>query len=96
MQKKGHTHFCPYFGSCSSVTLNGQNNFSRALKWGISCFSSYNSYGDIGSIKNAIFSIDIVNLIVFTKLRKFENGYFHVFCYISKSIQDTETYNTSF
>ena len=87
MQKKGIIfHPRPKF------YFNGQNNLLRALKWGILCFRNYYNFGDTASIKNAIFAICIVNLLVFTKLRKLENGYIHVFCSISKSIQDTEIY----
>ena len=97
MQKKGHTRFGPIFLILDqSFTLYGQNNLLKALKCGIFCFHSYYNFGDTASIKNAIFAICIVNLLVFTKLRKLENGYFHVFCSISKSIKDIETYNTSF
>ena len=64
----------------------GQNNLSRALKWGISCLYSNNRFGEIASMKNPIFTIYKVNLLVFTNLRNVENGYFHLICFISESI----------
>ena len=89
MQKKEHTRFAPlFFILDQSFALNGQKNLLRALKWGILCFCSYYNFGDTASIKNAIFAIHIVNLLVVTKLRKLENGYFHVFCSISRCIHD--------
>ena len=69
MQKKGHTRFGPIFLILDqSFTLYGQNNLLKALKCGIFCFHSYYDFGDTASIKNAIFAICIVNLLVFYKV----------------------------
>ena len=81
----------------------GQNNRSRALKWGIVCLYSSSSFGDttkymkIWVLQFFHFCKKVAkSLCKITKLRKLRKMTLFIFNHIFKSSWATETYNTSF
>ena len=81
----------------------GQNNLLRALKWGILCLCSFNSFEvTIKYVQKLVFQIPqfckkvTKSLWRIAKNAKVQILILFVFYHISNSIWATEKYNTSF
>ena len=81
----------------------GQNNLFRALKWGIVCLCSFNSFEvTIKYVQKLVFQIPqfckkvTKSLCKIAKNAKVQKITLFVFYHISNSIWATEIYNTSF
>ena len=89
--------------STVKTQARGQNDWSRALKWGIVCLCSFNSFEvTIKYVQKLVFQIPqfckkvTKSLCKIAKNAKVQKITLFVFYHISNSIWATEMYDTSF